>query len=66
MSETKKILFDHIVTKPSVQESKVIKHKQPSKRKITTTEKWNFSDEELSYDRQLSYIEQLYTNKIQD
>ena len=66
MSETKKISIEQFNTKPSKNEKKLIESKQPSKRKITTTAKWNFSKEDLSYDRQLSYIEQLLDNNIQD
>lgn len=66
MSETKKLSIERFNTKPSKKENKVIEQKQPSKRRITTTAKWNFSEEDLSYDRQLSYIEQLQGGNIQD
>jgi hypothetical protein len=66
MSETKKISIDQFNTKPSKKETKVIERKQPSKRRITTTAKWNFSEEDLSYDMQMSYIEQLKNDNIQN
>ena len=66
MSETKKISIEQFNTKPSKKETKVIERKQPSKRKITTSAKWNFTEEDLLYDRQLSYIEQLQHSNIQD
>ena len=64
MAETKKISIEQFNEKPSKKETKVIERKQPSKRRITTTAKWNFSDEDLSYDMQMSYIEQLKNDII--
>lgn len=66
MSETKKISIEQFITNPVKKENKVIERKQPSKRKITNTTKWNFTEEDLSYEKQLSYIEQLQNNNIQD
>lgn len=66
MSETKKISIVEFNTKPSNKDHKVIERKQPSKRKITASTKWDFSNEDLSYDKQLSYIGQLHSKNIRD
>ena len=39
-----------IIEQPCSQKTKTIKEKEKQKRKITTTDKWNFTDQELLFE----------------
>jgi hypothetical protein len=45
-------------------ENTIIEPKIPKKRIITTNNKWNFDENELSPDKQLEHVRELYNNKI--
>jgi len=45
-------------------ENTIIEPKIPKKRIITTNNKWIFDDNELSPDKQLEHVRELYNNKI--
>jgi len=67
MDDIKHIIVDlKTATETSSRQTVEKTSKVPSKRKITATKKWPFSEEDLIPVKQLSYVEQLYTDNIVD
>jgi hypothetical protein len=63
MTETKKIHIEEFLH-PTAKKEHSMPNKTISKRKITMSSNWNFNEEELSHDKQISYIEQLYNSNV--
>jgi hypothetical protein len=70
-TETKNITFEPSLfqkkrnnIKNNNNENTIIEPKIPKKRIITTNNKWIFDENELSPDKQLEHVRELYNNKI--
>ena len=66
MSDTKKIVLQDLLYPIDNQNDEPAESSKITKRKITTSDNWNFNEYELSQNKQISYIEQLYNNEVID
>jgi hypothetical protein len=54
--ETKIIILEEPCSQNIKMKTKTIKEKEKQKRKITTTDKWNFTDQELNFENHYTIL----------